>query len=214
MTKDELISATEMTSELAERWYYPLMATMEACGIDTPLRQSHFLAQTGAESAGFRIIKESLNYSVDGLKIFGPRLSIEQRERYGRKPGEPALSSERQAEIARLVYGGRYGNNYQDDGWKYRGRGLKQITFRNNYIACSEALGLDLEKNPDLLLTELNAAFSAGWFWQANNCNSFADNDDILNLSRRINGGFNGLNERTRRTIKAKETLLSLIRNG
>ncbi|MCP2234048.1 MULTISPECIES: glycoside hydrolase family 19 protein [Erwinia] len=102
-----------------------------------------------------------------------------------------------------IVYGNRYGNNANGDGWKYRGRGLKQLTFRWNYIACGEDLGLDLEEKPELLLDPINAACSAGWFWKNNNCNYFADRNDISGLTRRINGGFNGLKLRTQHTNRA-----------
>lgn len=208
MTKDEFTRATGITPLLAERWYHPVMVAMEACNINSPVRRAHFLAQTGTESGGFRFVQESLNYSVEGLAIFGPRLSAEQRVRLGRNPGEPPLSAARQAEIAELVYGGRYGNSQPGDGWKYRGRGLKQITFRDNYRACGKALGLDLENQPDLLLNEMNAACSAGWFWQTNDCNSLADRDDVSGLTKCINGGFNGLHERTKRTLQAMFILL------
>ncbi|RAU29508.1 glycoside hydrolase family 19 protein [Enterobacter sp. ECC-175] len=203
MTKDMFMHATGLTPELTERWYHPVMVSMESCGIDTPIRQAYFLAQIGVESGGFKFLEESFNYSVEGLLIFGSRITDKQRAEYGRKPGEAVLSKERQATIADLVYGGRYGNNSPNDGWKYRGRGLKQITFRWNYIACGEALGIDLENNPDLLLEDINAACSAGWFWKSNNCNSFADKRDLKGLTRRINGGFNGLQERIEKTQKA-----------
>lgn len=208
MTKNDFIRATGITPLLAERWYHPVMVAMETCEINTPVRRAHFLAQAGVESGGFRQVQESLNYSIEGLTIFGPRLNVNQRARLGRSPGEKALSTAQQAEIAELVYGGRYGNDRPGDGWKYRGRGLKQITFRDNYRACGKALGLDLEDNPDLLLSEMNAACSAGWFWQTTHCNALADKDDVSALTRRINGGFNGLHERTKRTLQAMFILL------
>lgn len=207
MTKNEFLRATAVTPVLAERWYHPIMATMEAYKIDNPLRQSHFLAQIGTESGGLRYIEESFNYSVEGLRIFGSRLSDDQRRLLGRRYGEAPLTVIQQAEIANLVYGGRYGNIDDGDGWRYRGRGLKQITFRENYHSCGEALGLDLETNPELLLDNMNAACSAGWFWQVNNCNDIADRNDVRGLTRRINGGLNGLKERSIRTKLALRVL-------
>ncbi|PKH20896.1 endolysin [Enterobacterales bacterium CwR94] len=208
MTKNEFMRATGLTAELANRWYHPVRVAMESSDIDTPLRQAHFLAQTGVESGGFRHLEESLNYSVEGLKIFGSRLSAEQRERWGRQASEPPLSAARQSEIAECVYGGRYGNVDSGDGWKFRGRGLKQITFRSNYAACGKALGLALEENPDLLLDVMHAACSAGWFWREKGCNQFADSNDVRALTRCINGGFNGLNARISRTLQAQRVLL------
>ncbi|MEN4128695.1 glycoside hydrolase family 19 protein [Serratia marcescens] len=208
MTKEDFMRATGLSPELATRWYHPIRVSMECCGIDTPVRQAHFLAQTGVESDGFRALQESFNYSVEGLMVFGSRLTEEQRLRLGRKPGEPALSLARQTEIANLVYARRYGNDNHGDGWKYRGRGLKQLTFRWNYVACGDALGLDLVNNPDLLLEDMNAACSAGWFWQVNGCNALADRDDVSGLTRRINGGFSGLNARIARTSLAMMALL------
>lgn len=208
MTKDQFMKAAGLSQALADKWYQHIIDTMKEFGIDTPKRQAHFIAQVGTESKGFRAVQESLNYSVTGLQIFGSRLTAVQREKLGRKPGELALSPARQADIANIVYGGRYGNNQSGDGWKYRGRGLKQVTFKDNYSACGKVLGLNLIDDPDLLLLDKNAARSAGWFWKANNCNQFADAGDVSGLTRRINGGFNGLKDRQNRTLKAEAVLL------
>lgn len=208
MTKDQFARATGINASLADKWYPHIIKTMDEFGINTPLREAHFLAQIGTESNGWRSVVESLNYSVAGLLIFGDRLTAAQREKLGRKPGELALSPARQADIANIVYGDRYGNTQPGDGWKYRGRGLKQITFKANYDTCGKALGLDLVNNPDLLLLDQNAARSAGWFWSANNCNSFADKDDIVGLTKRINGGINGLDDRKARYSVAKRVLV------
>jgi putative chitinase len=208
ITRDQFKKATAISDALATRWYPHLTAAMEEFGINTPKRQAYFIAQIGTESGGFTVVSESLNYSVAGLAIFGARLTAAQREQLGRKPGEPALSQQRQAAIANLVYGGRYGNNLNGDGWKYRGRGLKQVTFHDNYEVCGKALNLPLLTNPDLLLEDANAARSAGWFWHANGCNRFADASDITGLTRRINGGTNGLPDRIARTKVAEQVLV------
>lgn len=208
MTKDQFMKAAGITQSLAEKWYPHIVEAMNTYGIDTPKRQAHFIGQIGTESGGFQSVQESLNYSVAGLAIFGSRLTAAQRERLGRKPGEKALSPERQAAIANIVYGGRYGNNLNGDGWKYRGRGLKQITFKANYEECGKALGLNLVDSPDLLLQDKYAALSAGWFWKANGCNQFADAGDVNGLTRRINGGLNGLQDRIDRTKRAEGVLL------
>lgn len=208
MTKEQFALSMGISQSLVERWYSLVVQTMDEYQINTPVRQAHFLGQVSVESNGFRSLSESLNYSVDGLTIFGARLSLQQREQLGRKPGEPALSVVRQAAIANLVYGGRYGNNQLDDGWNYRGRGLKQITFRANYLACGKALGLPLEQEPELLELDINAARSAGWFWQLKECNLLADKDEISALTRCINGGYHGLADRTRKTLHAMAVLL------
>ncbi|ELY6244241.1 glycoside hydrolase family 19 protein [Cronobacter universalis] len=208
MTKDQFMRAAGISSSLAEKWYPHIVESMNTYGIDTPKRQAHFIGQIGTESGGFQSVQESLNYSVAGLAIFGIRLTAAQREQLGRKPGEKALSPERQAAIANIVYGGRFGNNMNGDGWKYRGRGLKQITFKANYEECGKALGLNLVDSPDLLLQDKYAALSAGWFWKANGCNQFADAGDVNGLTRRINGGLNGLQDRIDRTKRAEGVLL------
>ncbi|EGT4508938.1 glycoside hydrolase family 19 protein [Cronobacter sakazakii] len=208
MTKDQFMRAAGISSSLAEKWYPYIVEAMNTYGIDTPKRQAHFIGQIGTESMGFKSVQESLNYSVAGLAIFGSRLTAAQREQLGRKPGEKALSPERQAAIANIVYGGRFGNNLNGDGWKYRGRGLKQITFKANYEECGKALGLNLVDSPDLLLQDKYAALSAGWFWKANGCNQFADAGDVNGLTRRINGGLNGLQDRIERTKRAEGVLL------
>ncbi|UXD92174.1 glycoside hydrolase family 19 protein [Cronobacter sakazakii] len=208
MTKDQFMRAAGISSSLAEKWYPHIVEAMNTYGIDTPKRQAHFIGQIGTESGGFQSVQESLNYSVAGLAIFGSRLTAAQREQLGRKPGEKALSPERQAAIANIVYGGRFGNNLNGDGWKYRGRGLKQITFKANYEECGKALGLNLVDSPDLLLQDKYAALSAGWFWKANGCNQFAGVGDVNGLTRRINGGLNGLQDRIDRTKRAEGVLL------
>lgn len=207
MNKSQFISATGITESLADKWLQHVVNAMKEFGIDTTRRQAYFLAQIGTESNGFRAVQESFNYSITGLQIFGARLTEPQRQQLGRKPGELALSPARQESIANIVYGGRYGNNLIGDGWKYRGRGLKQVTFKDNYAACGKALGLNLTDSPDLLLQDANAARSAGWFWKANGCNAFADAGDINGLTKRINGGFNGLQDRIDRTRKAEAAL-------
>jgi len=207
ITRDQFKAAGGITDALADKWYPHITSAMKEFGIDTPKRQAYFIGQIGTESNGFTQVKESLNYSVEGLKIFGTRLTDAQRRQLGRKPGESALSAERQAAIANLGYGGRYGNNLNGDGWKYRGRGLKQVTFRANYEACGKALKLPLTDNPDLLLQDANAARSAGWFWKANNCNQYADKGDVVGLTRVVNGGSNGLADRKERTQRAESVL-------
>jgi len=207
MTKDQFTRAASLSADLATRWYPHLVSTMAEFDISTPARQAAFIAQIGTESGGFKTLSESFNYSIAGLAIFGNRLTASQREQLGRRNGEGPLPVERQRAIANLVYAGRYGNKASGDGYKFRGRGLKQITFLDNYLACGRTLGIDLISNPDLLLQDEYAARSAGWFWKANNCNSFADSGDFVGLTKRINGGDNGLADRQARYAVAKKAL-------
>ncbi|WP_213993846.1 glycoside hydrolase family 19 protein [Sodalis sp. dw_96] len=208
MTSDQFEKAANISAGLTARWFQPLTDAMVEFGIDTALRQAAFIAQIGTESEGFSQLSESFNYSVAGLAIFGNRLTDAQRATLGRQPGEKTVPVERQQQIANIVYGGRYGNTHDGDGWLYRGRGLKQVTFYDNYFECAAALDVDVVGDPDLLLQDVNAARSAGWFWQANKCNGYADISDMLGLTRRINGGLNGLPDRQARYQIARKALL------
>ena len=199
MTLEQFQKAADVSMPLAMRWFMLMTKAMAEFGIDTTRRQAAFIAQIGTESGGFDQLSESFNYSVTGLATFGGHLTPEQRASLGRQPGEKAVPSVRQQQIANLAYAGRYGNKHPGDGWLYRGRGLKQITFHDNYAACSSVLGIDAVTNPDLLLQDANAARSAGWFWQSNKCNGFADISDMVGLTHRINGGANGLADRQHR---------------
>ncbi|MDR0458647.1 MAG: glycoside hydrolase family 19 protein [Burkholderiaceae bacterium] len=175
---------------LAARWCSAVSAAMAQYAINTPARQAMFIAQIVHESAGLTQLTESFNYSVDALKIFS-RISAAQRAQLGRQPGEKSVPLERQQRIANIAYGGRYGNGDEasGDSWRYRGRGLKQITFRDNYCACASALGVDLLAQPDLLASnDALAAKSAAWYWWANGCNACADRGDFDATTKIING--------------------------
>jgi len=211
MTLDQFRRAAGISPALAERWYPHVLGAMARFHIDTPVRQADFIAQIGHESGGFTKVKESLNYSVQGLLATFPRsrISALDCQRLGRKPGEGALPEARQREIANKVYGGRYGNRQPNDGWNYRGRGLKQITFVDNYLKCGQALGLDLLRSPDLLLEDQWAAASAGWFWSYTGLSMYADVGDFRGQTEKINGGTNGLDDREARRKVARAVLLA-----
>jgi putative chitinase len=181
---------------------------LEVSKINTPIRLAHFFAQIDHESAGFKVLQENLNYSVDGLiKGFGRhRITEAQAREFGRDTKKKA----NQEAIANILYGGEWGrrnlgNTQVGDGWRFRGRGFKQVTGRSNYTSLSKDVSIDYVNNPDLLLTEADAMVSACWFWSKNNCNRFADADDVVALTRVINGGNKGLKERTELTKKYKE---------
>ena len=151
------------------RWLEPLKETFEKYNIDTPKRQAAFIGQCMHESGGFKLLSENLNYSAKALMATWPSRfpTEEMANQYARTPEK----------IANKVYGGRMGNADESsgEGWKYRGRGIKQLTGKENYQRCSDALGVDLVENPDLLLEPKYAALSAGWFWNKHNLNDLAD---------------------------------------
>lgn len=179
----------------------PLKAAMALHAIDTEQRVSHFLAQVSHESAGFTRITENLNYSAQGLAATWPR-------RFRGDNGQPnplAHQLHRKPQlIANHVYANRMGNGdvASGEGWKYRGRGLIQLTGRDNYRAASFALyGSDLLLiDPDKLLEADVAAMTACWFWNTNGLNELADLGNVATVTRRINGGTIGLEHRARLT--------------
>lgn len=156
--------------------------------VNTPLRLAHFFAQVKHES-NLKPISENLNYSVQGLlNTFKKYFTPDQANQYARKP---------QA-IANRVYANRMGNGNEQsgDGWKYRGRGFIQITGKDNYRLLSNDSGVDYISNPDLLLNEADSLISALWYWNRINGNTLADTDNILAITKAINGGTNGLEDR------------------
>lgn len=204
MNQQQFEKAAGITPVLAQRWYRHIDAAMKEFGITAVNDQAMFIAQLGHESAGFSRLVESFNYSVDGLKkTFGKRLSAYQCEMLGRIDGKQVAH---QPQIANLVYGGRMGNNSQGDGWKYRGRGLLQITGRENYTKCGAALQLDLVSTPELLEQERYAARSAAWFYALRGCLTYSG--DVVRVTQIINGGQNGLADRQVRFTRAKAALV------
>jgi putative chitinase len=191
ISASQLSTALLIPLERAAAWIDPVNAAMVEFGINTPARQAVFIAQIGHESVGLSRASESFDYSVQALTAqFGRRIGANAAI-LGRQPGEKAVPMARQIRIANIVYANRYGNGDAStgDGWRYAGGGLKQITFHDNYAACSAALGINLLVNPKLLATDnMLAARSAGWFWLSINGSSFADCYDFDGLSTRING--------------------------
>ena len=174
-----------------DKVYPAFAAAMEEFEIVTPQQVAMFLAQCAHESNYFTQVTENLNYSADGLNKIFPK--------YFRNAGRDANQFHRQPEkIANIVYANRMGNGdtASGDGWRFRGRGYIQLTGKNNYIACGDDLEVDLVNNPDYLLTPEGAARSAAWFWWQNDLNIFADRNDIVGCTRRVNGGTIGLEHR------------------
>jgi len=186
-----------------DEWYNNLSEILPKYDIDTPHRVAAFMAQCGHESGGFTVMQENLNYSAKGLVgTFKKYFPTEAHAKpYERKPEM----------IANRVYANRMGNGDEasGDGWYFRGRGIIQITGKNNYTKCSQALFENdtLVEQPDLLLDSEYAIHSAGWFWSAARLNELADSGDIKTMTRRINGGFIGLEDRIKHYNHAIEIL-------
>lgn len=181
---------------IGEQWVEPLNETFEKYEINTPKRQACFIGQCMHESGGFKFLRENLNYSAKGLVATWPSRfpNEEHAEEYARKPET----------IANKVYSGRMGNTEDGDGAKYIGRGLIQLTGKDNYKAVTEALGTDFIGQPQLLEEPRYAALSAGWFWNKKGLNALADAGDIDTMTKRINGGSIGIADR-----KAKIDMVS-----
>ncbi|AGW94592.1 lytic enzyme [Ralstonia pickettii DTP0602] len=211
MDKQTFQRAAGLSPALAERWHAPVSAALFEFGILAPHRVAAWIAQVGHESKGFTTLVESFDYAVPALASkFDKRITPALAAQLGRQPGERMVPVERQARIATIVYASRYGNGEaaSGDGWKYRGRGLKQITFADNYRACGHALGVDLVAMPGLLaVDDALAARSAAWFWYSRGCNQLADRGDFEQLTRRINGGLNGIDDRRQRWLRAQQFL-------
>jgi len=194
MTNEQL-----STLGIDSKWLEPLENTFAKYEINTPQRQAAFIGQCAHESGNFKVLQENLNYSADGLmKTWPSRFStIEIANQYARQP----------AKIAGKVYNGRLGNTSEEEAAKYLGRGLIQLTGRENYANCGFSIGADLLADPTLLLEPRYAALSAGWFWNKKGLNSLADSGDIETMTKRINGGLIGLDDRKAKIAKAEQVL-------
>lgn len=185
-------------------WLAPIAETSRRFGLGTPHRLAAFLAQTGHESADFTKLVESLDYSCAGLRAtFPSRCPQWLADRIGRKPGRPAD----QVAIAEAVYGKRLGNDVAGDAYKHRGAGLIQLTGWAQHDECAQQFGIETGEVPAWLRTKEGAALSAGWWWAKHDCNALADAGAIDALSKRINGGSNGLEDRRARYSRACRVL-------
>ena len=180
LTQQQLITIMPNARSKAGIFLPALNAAMAEFGINTPARQASFLAQLAHESGQLVYVRE----------LWGPTPSQLRYERDATAAWPPRARTDRNQLPFDL------GNSQAGDGSRYRGRGLIQITGRTNYIACGKALGLDLLNQPALLEQTVNACRSAGWFWQSRGLNALADAGDQVAVTRRINGGTNGLAER------------------
>jgi len=194
MTNDQLIALG-----IDEKWLEPLNTTFDKYEINTPKRQAGFIGQCQHESGNFKTLEENLHYSAGALMRVWPSRFPDQAtaDQYANNPEK----------IANKVYAGRMGNTEDGDGFKYRGRGVLQLTGKDSYIFCGQALKLDLMDNPDLLLEPMNAMLSAGWFWNKRGLNAAADVSGWEEVTRKINGGVLGLDDRIAKITKALQIL-------
>jgi putative chitinase len=173
-----------------EHWHRALKQLLPEYEINTPQRMAAFLAQCAHESGGFTAIKENLNYRAVTLRKIFPKYfpTDEMAQQFANKPEK----------IANRVYGNRMGNGDEasGDGYRYCGRGLIQLTGKDNYFWFAASIDLTPEQASEYMETFEGAAQSACWFWETNNLNTWADKGDILTLTKRINGGTIGLADR------------------
>lgn len=185
----EICPATKST--VLAKYVQPLNTAGEKFGLfDNPKRMAAFLAQVAHESGGLNVIQENLNYSAKGLTVTFKKYfpTIASTNGYARNPQK----------IANKVYANRMGNGPESsgDGYKFRGRGLIQLTGKNNYTMFAKSIGKSIDETIAYLGTPEGAVASAVWFWDANKLNIYADKGDFVGLTRRINGGTIGLADR------------------
>ena len=192
LTRDQLAQLLPGNPYL-DHWYHALEQALPDYDINTPQRVAAFVAQCAHESGGFRALKENLNYKAVTLRKIFPKYFPNDAiaNQYASLPNK-------QEAIANRVYGGRMGNGDEasGDGFRYCGRGLIQLTGKQNYQNFADSIETPVEDVPEFLATFEGAVQSACWFWEANNLNQWADKGDILTLTKRINGGTIGLEDR------------------
>jgi len=191
LTKEQLQQLLPK-NKFVDHWYEVLSQLLPDYEIDTPQRIAAFIAQCSHESGGFTTIKENLNYRPESLvRLFSKYFDLPTAQRYCALPNK-------QEAIANRIYASRMGNGDEasGDGYKYCGRGLIQLTGKDNYFWFSASLGITPEEASEYMATFEGAAQSACWFWENNKLNQWADKGDILTLTKRINGGTIGLEDR------------------
>jgi putative chitinase len=199
LTKDQLKQMVK--NPHIDHWYEVLEQLLDDYDISTPLRVAHFIVQCAHESGNFVFIKENLNYKAASLrKIFGKYFPTDElAAQYANKPEM----------IANRIYANRMGNGDEasGDGYRYCGRGLIQLTGKDNYTFFAGSLDISVEEASEYLATFEGAAQSACWFWEQNNLNRFADANDVKGLTKAINGGYIGLDDRISHTEHALHIL-------
>lgn len=217
----QALCITEKGRQACVKYLEPLNAAMQRYEINTQVRITMFLAQVAHESGDFTSVSESLNFSADGLantwptrfgvkSAAGVYVKVDVNGKMRIKPTDQAFSLERKPEaIANSVYADRFGNGSpaSGDGWRYRGAGLKQLTFKDNHAAFGKAVGRALAEVPDYLRSPEGAALSACWFWGVNGLNKLADAYDFDGVTKRINGGYTGQDSRQKYWDRAKKVI-------
>ena len=172
------------------QWVDAINTTFDKFGINTPVRQACFIGQASHECNNFRTLEENLNYKAEALiRLWSKRFpTLEIANQYAKNPQK----------IANKVYADRMGNRDEasGDGYRFRGRGCFQLTGHANYFHAGTACGVDFVMQPDLVATPQYAPMTAGWFWATHGLNQFADSGDYVTMTKRINGGTIGLDER------------------
>jgi putative chitinase len=211
ITEQQLVQILPNSRKVAAVFVPALNAAMNRYGVDQNARRmAEFIAQCGHESAQLTVLVENLNYSAQALANTWPSRYAVAPAASPRTPNELAAKLARRPEaIANNAYANRNGNGPEasGDGWRYRGRGLLQVTGRANYVAAGAALALDLALYPELLELPWNACMSAAHFWSKNGLNDLADAGNTLAITKRINGGTKGLDERLALAARGRTVL-------
>jgi len=207
-TKEHLAALIPGNTKV-DAWYEALCGILPKYGVDTPRRVAHFISQCAHESNNFRSLEENLNYSKESLEKVFPRY-------FGTGKRDATAYARNPEKIANYVYMDEFrtakmGNVNPGDGWRFRGRGLKQLTGRDNYTRFGKSVGMTAEQAADYVATEKGAIESAAWFWDTNKLNTIADTDDVVLMTKRINGGNIGLEDRQQRYSKAMQVLGSPV---
>ena len=186
----------------AAEWYDAMQRVLPKWNIDTVDRVAGFIAQTSHESGGYSVLTENLNYSAEALDKIFPK--------YFKRAGRDARNYHRQPEkIANVIYANRMdnGNENSGDGWRFRGGGILQLTGRYNYTEFGKAEDMSAEEATEFVRSPIGALASACWFWDTNNINKYCDTQDITGMTKRINGGTIGLEDRKKHYAHALEVL-------
>lgn len=197
-----MVNAEQLAKlHIGPQWVDALNETFQRFEILTPRQQAAFIGQCGHECGNFRLLEENLNYRAATLMKLWPKRfpTLDIASEYAGKPQK----------IANKVYASRMGNRDEasGDGYRFRGRGCIQLTGSSGYFHAGKALGVDFWANPDLVSTPQYAALTAGWFWSTHNCNNLAEAADWLGLTKKINGGTIGYDDRVKHTNEALAVL-------
>jgi len=196
-----MINANQLDSlHISPVWVDALNATFERFDISSNLRKAAFIGQCGHECGNFKVLEENLNYRAEALqKLWPKRFDSTKAQACARNPKL----------IANTVYSNRMGNRDEasGDGYRFRGRGCIQLTGSANYHHAGKALGVDFIMEPDLVAIPMYAALTAGWFWDTHKLNQYADTQDYKTMTKKINGGFIGLEDRIKHITHALQVL-------